>query len=146
MLLRRAAAHREQGLSLEDLFQEATVAFMKAVDSYPGSGRGDFNAYVEERVEQGLEAALREEGSAAGNAARLVRDAADFDRVQAHLTRELGRLPSDGEVAEKLEWQQSRTAAIRELVEDARRRHDEEILAYLEPQSMDEASGPDGSE
>ena len=145
-LLRLAAARRDQGLSLEDLFQEGTVALMAAIDDYAESGRSDFEAYLEERVDQGMEAALTEERAAVAATARLVQDAADFDRVQMLLARSLRRVPSDREVAEKLEWPEARAAAVRVIVEDARRRHDEEILAYLEPRDPDEGSGTNGAE
>ncbi|HLQ60635.1 MAG TPA: hypothetical protein VK131_02100 [Candidatus Acidoferrales bacterium] len=137
MLVGRGAAHRDQGLSLEDLVQEATVAFMAAIDAYAASGRGDFDAYAAERVDQGLESAVQAERSAVANTTRLLRDAGDFDRVQALLRRTLGRPATDPEVAEKLEWTAGRAGAVRGLVDHARRRHDEEILAYLEPRDSD---------
>jgi hypothetical protein len=60
------------------------------------------------------------------------------------MRRELGRNATNAELAEKLEWTEQRTEQIGRLVDDARRRHDEELLDYLDPvdpQAPEDASG-----
>ncbi len=65
--------------------------------------------------------------------------------------RDLGRPASTLEVATKLEWSVQRTEEIGLMVADARRRHDEEILRYVEPDDIDldglgdDQRGGDGS-
>jgi DNA-directed RNA polymerase sigma subunit (sigma70/sigma32) len=67
----------------------------------------------------------------------LVAAAADYDRIELALARELRRAPTDAEIGARLEWSPARVKQIREIVVEARRRHDEEILLYLDPEQID---------
>jgi DNA-directed RNA polymerase sigma subunit (sigma70/sigma32) len=67
----------------------------------------------------------------------LITAAADYDRVEMLLARELHRPPTENEIAEKLEWTIERTRYVAQIVTDARRRHDEELLAYIDPEALD---------
>jgi hypothetical protein len=53
------------------------------------------------------------------------------------LARELHRAPTEMEIAEKLEWTAERTRYVSLVVAEARRRHDEELLAYIDPEALD---------
>jgi hypothetical protein len=50
---------------------------------------------------------------------------------------ELEREPTEAELAEKLEWTIDRTRYVAHVVADARRRHDEELLAFIDPDAID---------
>jgi hypothetical protein len=77
---------------------------------------------------------------------------AAHDYVEAELTarQDLGRAPTNVELATKLEWTSQRTEEIGQMVAEARRRHDEELLQYLETDEIDldtlteDQNGPDG--
>jgi hypothetical protein len=47
------------------------------------------------------------------------------------------REPTEAEVAEKLEWTIDHTRYVAQLVADATRRHDEELLAFIDPDAID---------
>ena len=47
------------------------------------------------------------------------------------------REATEAELAEKLEWTVERTRYVAHVVADARRRHDEELLAFIDPAAID---------
>jgi RNA polymerase sigma factor (sigma-70 family) len=129
------AAARERagrGLSEGDLFQEGTIGLLEAIEGFQSSGQTDFEPYARARVAVHMERALGDEERAVQDGKMLVQAAEDFQRVEVATRGELGRAPTDVELAEKLEWSVERTSEIRQMVEEARRRHDEELLQYLE--------------
>src|SRR5947199_56697 len=75
-------------------------------------------------------------GDKASEARLLVTASADYDRVEMLLRRELHRVPTEVEMARKLEWTVERTRYLGQIVTEARRRHDEELLAYIDPETL----------
>jgi DNA-directed RNA polymerase specialized sigma subunit len=147
-----SAAHEraDRGLSQSDLFQEGTIGLMEAIRSFPDSGRADFEAFVREQVADHMERALGDEQKAVDDSRMLLQSAHDYVEAELKARRELGRPASTLELAAKLEWSTQRTEEIGLMVADARRRHDEEILQYLELDEVDpdtfieDRNGPDG--
>jgi hypothetical protein len=84
-----------------------------------------------------MDSALSQEDRAQEDGRKLVEAAEDYERAELSLRRELGREATPSELAAKLEWSAERTAGIGELVADARRRHDEELLTYLDPEEIE---------
>ncbi len=76
----------------------------------------------------------------------LVTAAEDYTRTEVILRRILQREPTEKELAEKLEWTLDRLRYVARVVDEARRRHDEELLAYVDPEVLDldddEGDGP----
>jgi RNA polymerase sigma factor (sigma-70 family) len=134
----RAAEERAgRGLSQGDLFQEGSIGLMRAIDEFGGSGLADFEAFARERVVEEMERALKQEEKAQEDARRLIQAAEDYQRAEFGLRTELGREATPAELAAKLEWSQDRLEAIAAMVEEAQRRHDEELLVYLDPEELD---------
>jgi RNA polymerase sigma-B factor len=133
------ALRERAGRSLEggDLFQEGTIGLMGAIDDFEQSGRADFQPYARERIAQQMDAALTEEDAALERAAGLVQAAEAYERAEQAVRRAMGRPGTDEEVARHLKWDVARTIDIKEMVAEARRRHDEEMLAYLDPEDLD---------
>src|SRR5713101_6536121 len=75
----------------------------------------------------------------------LRRAAEDYDRVELVLRRELHRVPTEVEMAQKLEWTVERTRYVAAVVTEARRKHDEELLAYIDPETL-VIDGEDGAD
>jgi DNA-directed RNA polymerase specialized sigma subunit len=122
--------HRELGEA--DLFQEGSLGLMEAIASF-GPRRADaFEAFCRERIEARMDAALEEERSTVRERELLLEAAEDYQRVEIELRHRLHRAATTAELAEKLEWSQERTEEIGRVVQDARRRHDEEVLEYLD--------------
>jgi RNA polymerase sigma factor (sigma-70 family) len=130
------AARQREGRSLEggDLFQEGTIGLLSAIDSFHDSGQKEFESYAREQIALRMDAALQEEDAAVERAASLVRAAEEYERGEQQTRRELGRPGTDEEVAGKLKWSLEHTRKIKEMVQEARRRHDEDILSFLDPQ------------
>src|ERR1700682_5345181 len=63
----------------------------------------------------------------------------DFGRFaqQLHIAQDRHRKPPEDELAEKLEWTVQRTRYVAQVVADARRRHDEEMLEFIDPEAID---------
>lgn len=136
-VVRMASARGEQGLPVGDLVQEGSIGLLEAIQTFSASGEPDFGRFAEAHIAAQLSSALDAEASAVREAQQLVAACEDYDRVEALLRRELHRAPSEVEIARKLEWTVDRTRYVAQVVTEARRRHDEELLAYIDPESID---------
>ena len=149
-VLSAARERADRGLSESDLFQEGTIGLMEAIQSFPTSGRADFEEFVREQVASHMERALGDEQKAVDDSRMLLQAAHEYVEAEVKVRRELGRPPTKLELASRLEWSTQRTEEIGVMVADARRRHDEEILQYLELDEIDmdklteDQNGPDG--
>jgi RNA polymerase primary sigma factor len=137
LVIRLAASRAEQGLSMPDLVQEGSIGLVEAVRSFAHSGERDFTTFAEGRIGAQMDQAIALEAAAVRDAELLVTAATDYEHTELVLRRELHREPTDGELAEKLEWTVERTRYIAEVVADARRRHDEELLEFIDPAAID---------
>jgi RNA polymerase sigma factor (sigma-70 family) len=142
MVMRLARDRVGRGLPIGDLFQEGSVGLMAAIARFPSSGETDFERYAERLVGEAMDAALAGEAAAVEQEQLLVQAATDYDRVELKLARELRRKPTAVEIGKALEWSPERTDYVAELVDEARRRFDDDILRYLEPDHLDPGEEP----
>ena len=132
-----AAARGEQALSLVDLVQEGSIGLLHAVRTFADSGETDFIGFAEARIGAQMDAALAAEAAAVREGELLVAAATDYERTELVLAGILHRAPTAAELAEKLEWTVDRTLYVANVVADARRRYDEEMLAFIDPEAVD---------
>jgi DNA-directed RNA polymerase sigma subunit (sigma70/sigma32) len=144
MVVRLAEAREDQGLSVPDLVQEGSIGLVDAVQSFSPSGAEDFDAYAEQKVGAQMDAAIAAEAAAVRDGELLVAAANDYERTELLLHRELHRAPTAAEIAEKLEWTVERTQYVAVVVAEARRRHDEELLEFIDPDAIDFDGSVDG--
>jgi DNA-directed RNA polymerase sigma subunit (sigma70/sigma32) len=137
MVIRLADQRAEQGLSRPDLVQEGSIGLVEAVRSFAASGESDFVPFAERNVGAQMDAALAAEAAAVRDAELLVTAATDYERTELIMRGELQRDATVYELAEKLEWTVERTRYIAQVVADARRRHDEELLEFIDPAAID---------
>ena len=137
VVVRLAATRGEQGLSVPDLVQEGSIGLLQAVRSFAHSGEIDFATFAEARIAAQMDAAIAAESAAVREGELLVAAATDYERAELILRRLLQREPTAAELAEKLEWTVDRTVYVAQVVADARRRHDEELLAFIDPEAID---------
>jgi DNA-directed RNA polymerase sigma subunit (sigma70/sigma32) len=137
MVIRMAEVRAGQGLSLPDLAQEGSIGLVKSIRSFAASGDPDFAPYAERQVAAHMDAAIAAEAAAIRESELLVSAATDYERTELLMRRELRRDAAEHELAEKLEWTVERTRYVAKVVADARRRHDEELLAFIDPQAID---------
>jgi DNA-directed RNA polymerase sigma subunit (sigma70/sigma32) len=143
-VVRLAATREGQGLSVPDLVQEGSIGLLQAIRTFADSGESDFSSFAEARIGAQMEAAISEEIAAVREGELLVTAATDYERAELVMRRTLLREPSVVELAEKLEWTVDRTRYIAQVVADARRRYDEEILAFIDPQAIELDDEEDG--
>jgi phage tail tape-measure protein len=84
-----------------------------------------------------MDAAIEAEAAAVREGEQLVAAAGDYERVEIMLRKTLRRPATEAEIAQKLEWTVERTRYVAQVVADARRRHDEELLAFIDPDAID---------
>jgi RNA polymerase primary sigma factor len=144
MVIRMAELRDDRGLSVPDLVQEGSVGLVDAVQSFPSSGEPDFKPFAEKRVGDQMDAALAAEAAAVRDGELLVAAANDYERTEILLRRELQRDATAAEIADKLEWSVERTQYVAQVVADARGRHDEELLEFIDPDAIDLDDSVDG--
>jgi DNA-directed RNA polymerase sigma subunit (sigma70/sigma32) len=137
MVLRVAGTRGDQGLSVADLVQEGSIGLVEAVRRFRASGATDFAVFAEEKVIAQMDAAIATEAACVRDAQLLVEAATDYERTELLMRHELGRAATEAELAEKLEWTIDRTRYVAHVVADARRGHDEELLAFIDPAAID---------
>jgi len=150
LVIRLVAERGEQGLSRADLVQEGSIGLLHAIRTFADSGETDFASFAEACIAAQMDAALTAEAAAVREGELLVAAATDYERAELVLARILHRAPTAAELAEKLEWTVDRTLYVAQVVADARRRYDEEMLAFIDPEAIvledddDERSELDG--
>jgi RNA polymerase primary sigma factor len=137
IVIRLASERGEQGLSVADLVQEGSIGLVEAVRSFIASGQVDFGGFAEEKVSGQMDAAIATEAAAVRDAQLLVAAATDYERTEILMRHELRRSPTESELAEKLEWTVDRTRYVAKVVAEARRRHDDELLAFIDPDATE---------
>jgi DNA-directed RNA polymerase sigma subunit (sigma70/sigma32) len=144
MVIKLAEAREDKGLSVADLVQEGSLGFVDAMRTFAASGEVDFVRFAERKVVEQMDAAIASEAIAVRDAELLVAAADDYERTELLLARGLHRRPTESEIAEKLEWTVDRTRYVASVVAEARRRHDEELLQFIDPDAIDIDDTVDG--
>jgi DNA-directed RNA polymerase sigma subunit (sigma70/sigma32) len=143
VVLALAHANKGRGLSIGDLFQEGSVGLLASIRAFPAATGLDFQEFTSAQTALAMEDAIAAEEESVRQEKLLVDAAADYDRVELVLARELHRAPTVAEIGTKLEWPPARTEHVRSVVVEARRRHDEELLQYVEPEEVTDLLGGD---
>jgi RNA polymerase primary sigma factor len=144
MVIRLAEARQDRGLSVPDLVMEGSIGLVEAIRSFARVGSGHFAEFAERKVGEQMDTALAAEAAAVRDVELLVAAATDYERTEILLHRILLRAPTEAEIAEKLEWTVERTRYVAQVVAEARRRHDEELLAFIDPDAFEaDTSGDD---
>jgi DNA-directed RNA polymerase sigma subunit (sigma70/sigma32) len=151
IVIRLATLRGHQGLSIADLVQEGSIGLVEAVRTFTSERGTDFTSFAEERIGAFMDASIAAESAAVRDAHLLVTAATDYEQTEVRMRRELHREPTVYELAEQLEWTLDRTRYVAQVVADARRRHDQELLAFIDPEAVefdvdddDEAAELDG--
>jgi RNA polymerase sigma factor (sigma-70 family) len=137
LVIRLAAERDQQGLSTPDLVQEGSIGLVEAVRSFGDSGASEFVSYAEQRIRNQMDEAIAIEATPVRDAELLVAAATDYEHALLVMRLELEREPTESELAEKLEWTVERTRYVARVFADARRRHDEELLEFIDPAAID---------
>lgn len=114
-----AKRYRGLGLPFEDLIQEGNIGLMKAVDRFDPDKGHRFSTYATWWIRQAVGRAVSDKGRQIrlpvlqGERVRVA------GRTVGELAGEIGREPTDEEVAERLGWHVERVRDVRGTVQDA---------------------------
>jgi RNA polymerase primary sigma factor len=142
-VIRLASSRDGQGLSVPDLVQEGSIGLLDAVRTFAYSGETDFGQFADARIGAQMDAAIAAESAAVREGELLVAAATDYQHAELVMKGVLHREPTPAELAEKLEWTLDRTVYVGTVVAEARRRYDEELLAFIDPGEIDFDAGDD---
>lgn len=139
LLVKLAQARTGRGLDLRDLLHEGSLGLVAAINDYEPDPSAGLEAHLQRAVAQHLDTALENESAAERERQQLIEDAEAYQQAEIEIGNLLGRQATAAELAEKLEWSQVRTRRLGDMVREARRRHDEDIVRYLDPNTADAA-------
>ncbi len=142
-------AHDYEGLGLPllDLINEGNIGLMKAVERFDPAKGGKLSTYGAWWIKQSIKRALANQSKTIRLPVHLVDKISKMRRTAMKLQEELGREPTDEELAEELQTSASRvaamrTAAIRPASLDAPISEDEDSNSYSEVVADENATSP----
>jgi RNA polymerase primary sigma factor len=142
-------AHDYEGLGLPllDLINEGNIGLMKSVERFDPAKGGKLSTYGAWWIKQSIKRALANQSKTIRLPVHLVDKISKMRRTSMRLQEELGREPTDEELAEELQTSTSRvaamrTAAIRPASLDAPISDDEDSNNYSEIVPDENASNP----
>ncbi|MBI2845242.1 MAG: sigma-70 family RNA polymerase sigma factor [Chloroflexi bacterium] len=94
-----ARRYMGRGVPLSDLIQEGNLGLFRAVDRYDPERGYRFSTYAIWWIRQGVARAVAEQGRSIRLPTHMMEDLGKIDRTSRRLAQELGREPSDEEVA-----------------------------------------------
>ena len=112
-----AKAYMGRGVYLLDLIQEAGLGLWQGIQDYTG---GDFEEHCMWWINQFLAGTVTLQARSAGIGQKLRQAAEDYRGVDEKLLTELGRNPTVEEIAEGLHMSVEETAAVAEMLENAK--------------------------
>src|SRR6202048_3536503 len=124
LVVKIAHSYSNFGLPLLDLISEGNIGLMKAVERFDPAKGGKLSTYAAWWIKQSIKRALANQSKTIRLPVHLVDKISKMHRVALQMSEELGREPTDDEVAEEIgisssKVSQLKTASIRPAPLDA---------------------------
>src|SRR5262245_61810843 len=111
-----ARGYTGRGLSLQDLIAEGNMGLMRAVEGFDPSRNIRFSTYASYWIKQSIKRGLINTGKTVRLPAYMVELLSKWRRATNRLTDELGRPPTEEEVAARLKLSAKKLAVIRKAI------------------------------
>ena len=102
LVVKIARDYSNFGLPLNDIISEGNIGLIKAVDRFDPRKGGKFSTYAAWWIKQSIRRALARQSKTIGFPVHLVEKIARIRRITLQLSGELGRDPTDEEVASQM--------------------------------------------
>lgn len=107
-----------RGMSFLDLIQEGNMGLMKAVEKYDYSRGFKFSTYATWWIRQAITRAIADQARTIRIPVHMVETINKLARVQRQLVQDLGRDPSNEEIAEQMGLEVEKVQEIRKISQD----------------------------
>ncbi|MCX6971661.1 MAG: RNA polymerase sigma factor RpoD/SigA [Verrucomicrobia bacterium] len=131
LVVKIARDYSNYGLPLLDLISEGNIGLMKAVERFDPKKGGKLSTYAAWWIKQSIKRALANQSKTIRLPVHLVDKIAKMRRVSMQMTEDLGREPSDDELAEEVGLSPAKVTALKS--------------AAIRPTSLDQPIGDDDS-